>query len=153
MKATLPLIFVLSITVSGCSTSGDRERFAKCPDSPNCVNSLCSDDDTEHGITAFNYNSHSQEEAKEALDRTIAKMKRVKPITIEENYRHYLFISKIMRFRDDIEFLFPDEPENPENTMIQIRSASRLGYSDLGANRKRMEEIRILWQKELNRQD
>jgi uncharacterized protein (DUF1499 family) len=150
MKTTLPLIIVLSITACGCSTSGDRERFAPCPDSPNCVSSLSDRDDTEHYISAFNYKSHTQEEAKETLSRVLSKMERVRPVTLEENYRHYVFISRVMRFQDDIEFLFPDESVDTDNTLIQIRSASRLGHSDLGVNRKRMEEIRSLWQKELD---
>lgn len=150
MKTALPLILVLSMTASGCSTSGERERFAPCPDSPNCVSSLSNRDDAEHFISPFNFKSHTQDEAKETLTRVLSKMERVRAVTLEEDYRHYVFISKVMRFRDDVEFLFPDESIDPENTLIQIRSASRLGHSDLGVNRKRMEEIRSLWQKELD---
>ena len=40
-------------------------------------------------------------------------------------------------FVDDSEFLL-----DRERLVIQVRSASRLGYSDLGKNRSRIEEIR-----------
>jgi len=45
----------------------------------------------------------------------------------------------LLRFIDDVEFVFDDATK-----MIQFRSASRTGYSDLGVNRRRMEEIRTL---------
>jgi uncharacterized protein (DUF1499 family) len=44
-----------------------------------------------------------------------------------------------MRFVDDVEFLFDDT-----NKKIHVRSASRVGYSDMGVNRKRVEELRKL---------
>ena len=64
-------------------------------------------------------------------------MKRAKIITDEGDYLYAEFTSLIFRFVDDVEFSFDDG-----NKLIHFRSASRLGYSDLGANRKRMEEIR-----------
>jgi uncharacterized protein (DUF1499 family) len=47
-----------------------------------------------------------------------------------------VFTSRLLRFRDDVEFLL-----GPGDA-VQVRSASRLGYSDLGVNRKRVETIR-----------
>jgi len=43
----------------------------------------------------------------------------------------------LFRFVDDVEFYFEDQEK-----VIQFRSSSRLGHSDLGVNRKRMETIR-----------
>jgi len=45
-----------------------------------------------------------------------------------------------MGFVDDVEFFFPD------TAVIHMRSASRVGYSDFGANRKRLEKIRQRFQ-------
>ncbi|HEY9596037.1 MAG TPA: DUF1499 domain-containing protein, partial [Cyanophyceae cyanobacterium] len=42
-----------------------------------------------------------------------------------------------MGFVDDVEFFLDDNAN-----VIQVRSASRLGESDLGVNRKRIETIR-----------
>jgi len=56
-------------------------------------------------------------------------------------YLHVEFRSTLFRFVDDVEFVI-DEPQG----LIHIRSASRVGYSDLGANRKRMEKIRLAFQ-------
>jgi uncharacterized protein (DUF1499 family) len=42
-----------------------------------------------------------------------------------------------MRFRDDVQLLY-----NPETGVIQVRSSSRLGISDMGTNRSRVESLR-----------
>jgi uncharacterized protein (DUF1499 family) len=42
-----------------------------------------------------------------------------------------------MGFVDDVEFLI-----EPNTQVIHVRSASRLGQSDLGVNRQRIEMIR-----------
>ncbi|MDE3040844.1 MAG: DUF1499 domain-containing protein, partial [Nitrospirota bacterium] len=57
----------------------------------------------------------------------------------DETYLHYEFTSFLLRFVDDVEFLFEDETKT-----IHFRSASRTGYGDLGVNRRRMEDIRKL---------
>lgn len=49
---------------------------------------------------------------------------------------HYVVTSKVMRFKDDVEFLFDDEARQ-----VEFRSASRLGHSDFGVNRKRMDDV------------
>ena len=53
----------------------------------------------------------------------------------EEHYLHAEFTSRIFRFVDDVEFLL-------EDGIIHVRSASRVGRWDLGANRARIEDIR-----------
>jgi uncharacterized protein (DUF1499 family) len=52
---------------------------------------------------------------------------------------HVEFTSQLMGFVDDVEFYF-----DPDGKSIQVRSASRLGESDLGVNRQRIEAIRSL---------
>ena len=64
-------------------------------------------------------------------------MDRVTIITQNENYLYAEFTSAMMRFVDDVEFLY-----DPGQQVVQIRSASSLGKSDLGVNRKRIEFIR-----------
>jgi uncharacterized protein (DUF1499 family) len=67
----------------------------------------------------------------------ILSMPRAKIVSSSEDYIHAEFRSKLFRFVDDVEFYF-DAPRK----LIDFRSASRVGHSDLGVNRKRMEEIR-----------
>jgi uncharacterized protein (DUF1499 family) len=52
-------------------------------------------------------------------------------------YLHAEARSLIFRFVDDVEFLI-----DPGQRRIQVRSASRIGYSDFGVNRRRVERIR-----------
>ena len=60
--------------------------------------------------------------------------------TIVEQRADYLYAeyrSRVMGFVDDVEFLL-DEPAR----VIHVRSASRLGRSDFGVNRARIEAVR-----------
>ncbi|MDH4097778.1 MAG: DUF1499 domain-containing protein [Nitrospira sp.] len=107
-----------------------------CPSSPNCVSTQATDE--RHAIVPFRHNK-PRAEAKEALKAAIATLSRAKLVEEDESYLHYEFTSLLLRFVDDVEFLFDDQTH-----MIHFRSASRTGYGDLGVNRKRMEEIRRL---------
>jgi uncharacterized protein (DUF1499 family) len=78
----------------------------------------------------------TREESREHLLNIIKKMKRAKVISNTDVYIHVEFKSLIFRFVDDVEFLFVDAEH-----LIHFRSASRIGYSDLGVNRKRMQAI------------
>ena len=66
-------------------------------------------------------------------------MPRTRLVTEQENYWHVEFRSALFRFVDDVEFLF-----EPAASRIEVRSASRTGYSDFGVNRKLVDEIRRL---------
>jgi len=113
-----------------------QRQLAQCPSSPNCVSTQATDEG--HAIAPFRYRK-SRAEAKEALKDIIRTMPRTKLVEEDESYLHYEFTSLLLRFVDDVEFLFDDESKT-----IHFRSASRTGYGDLGVNRKRMEEIRAL---------
>lgn len=111
-------------------------RLAPCPNTPNCVSSQAAASDKQHSIEALTYNGEP-EQAHQRLDRVIAGMKRSRLVTREANYWRAEFKSALFRFVDDVEFLFDYNEKR-----IDVRSASRVGYSDLGVNRKRIEEIR-----------
>jgi uncharacterized protein (DUF1499 family) len=110
--------------------------LGSCPSSPNCVSTQASDE--SHAIVPFRYRK-SRAEAKEALKEAIRSLPRTKLVEEDESYLHYEFTSLLLRFVDDVEFLFDDEAKT-----IHFRSASRTGYGDLGVNRKRMEQVRAL---------
>lgn len=94
--------------------------------------------DEGHAITPFPYKK-ARAEAKEALKAAIATMSRTKLVEEDEAYLHYEFTSLLLRFVDDVEFLFDESSKT-----VHFRSASRTGYSDLGVNRQRMEQVRAL---------
>lgn len=107
-----------------------------CPTSPNCVSTQALDEG--HAIAPFRYRK-SRVEAKEALKEVVRSLPRTKLVEEDESYLHYEFTSLLMRFVDDVEFLFDDETKT-----LHFRSASRTGYGDLGVNRKRMEQVGAL---------
>ncbi len=112
----------------------EQDRLAPCPDSPNCVSSLSEDPD--HRIEPLRYATSSQV-AQEQLLTVLRSLPRVRLVTSEPTYVHAEFTSMVFRFVDDVEFKFVDQDK-----IIQVRSASRVGYYDFGANRRRVEEIR-----------
>jgi len=111
-------------------------QLAPCPSSPNCVSTQAQDQ--EHSIAPIRYQK-SRSEAKEALKEIVRSLPRTRLVEGNETYLHYEFTSLLLRFVDDVEFLFDDEAKT-----IHFRSASRIGHSDFGVNRRRMEEIRKL---------
>ncbi len=70
----------------------------------------------------------------------IKSMKRTKIVASTNIYIHAEFASAMFRFVDDVEFYFEDS-----RNIIHVRSASRVGYSDMGVNRKRIEQVRKLF--------
>lgn len=111
-------------------------HLAPCPDSPNCVSSQSNDQ--EHAIAPLVYNGEKAA-AQETLKGVVKSMAGARVITDAKDYLYAEFKSRIMGFVDDVEFYFPAEP------IIHVRSASRLGHSDLGVNRKRIETIRKMF--------
>ena len=75
---------------------------------------------------------------------TLARIKTIvehmagaKVVKSERDYLYVQFTTPLMKFVDDAEFWF-----DPANNVIQVRSASRVGRSDFGVNRKRIEAVR-----------
>jgi len=110
--------------------------LSPCPDSPNCVSTQAPVTDTEHFIEPIPFTG-SAADARQKLLAVIAAMPRTEIVTDEETYIHATFASQIFRFVDDVQFVIDDAAKT-----IHFRSASRMGRSDMGVNRKRMEEIR-----------
>ncbi|MDY6904226.1 MAG: DUF1499 domain-containing protein [Thermodesulfobacteriota bacterium] len=108
-------------------------HLAPCPDKPNCVNSQSPDE--KHYVAPLSYEGTKQEALKR-LRQIIQVMPRAEITAEKTDYLRAEFTSRIMRFVDDVEFFFPDEP------VVHVRSAARVGYSDFGVNRKRIEAIR-----------
>lgn len=110
-------------------------HLAPCPSSPNCV--LSQDPDAAHAIDPLTYSS-DRATAYQTLKNILSNFPRTQIITATDNYIRVEFESRWLGFVDDAEFYFPEEAG-----VIQVRSASRLGESDLGVNRDRLEAIRL----------
>jgi uncharacterized protein (DUF1499 family) len=143
MIKSLAIMLPAIILIIGCvgrqpANLGVREgKLASSPSSPNCVSSQSTDN--EHAVEPLSYSS-STPEAMASLGKIILQMKRAKIVTETNTYLHAECASALWRFVDDVEFSVDDHA-----MLIQVRSASRLGYSDFGVNRKRVEAIRAAW--------
>jgi uncharacterized protein (DUF1499 family) len=116
-------------------TLGVKEgKLAACPATPNCVSSQATD--AEHKVDAIAYFTPAAE-ALAKLKSVISTTENAAIINESDNYVYAEFTSGLMGFVDDVEFYIDDNAK-----VIHVRSASRLGQSDLGVNRKRVEEIR-----------
>ena len=104
------------------------------PSSPNAVNSQAAGGYPQ--IAPFACKG-PQEQAMRALKAIVESTPRTNIVEIRPDYLYAEYTSALLGFVDDVEFFFP-----PGGHLIHVRSASRLGYSDLGANRKRIEAIR-----------
>lgn len=109
-------------------------RLADCPGSPNCVSSQAVDD--RHRIEPLRY-AGSAADARSRLLEILDRLPRTRIVTQAEHYVHAESRSRWFRFIDDIEFLI-----DPAAGLIHVRSAARVGYSDAGVNRQRVERIR-----------
>jgi uncharacterized protein (DUF1499 family) len=141
IKILLPLILLSFFT--SCSSPRPKDLgliqkentkvLKKCPESPNCINSHFPQD-KDHFLDPLKYET-SKEDAKKLLIQILKNTSHVKIITDEPNYVHAEFTSSLFKFVDDVEFNLH------QPGLIHFKSASRLGYSDLGANKKRMSQI------------
>ena len=109
-------------------------RLKPPPASPNAVSSQAQD--PGHAIAPLTY-AGTRDRAMEALVKIIEAMPRTRIVSRSQDYIYAEYQSALMGFVDDVEFWF-----EPSTKTIQVRSASRLGYSDFGVNRARIEDIR-----------
>jgi uncharacterized protein (DUF1499 family) len=147
MYKKIHIILINLILLTGCSGTMpnlgvNNSKLTPCPKTPNCVSSQAHD--AEHYIEPIRFEG-TQQEAHDRLLQIIESEKRTQILTDQENYIRVEFTSALFRFVDDVEFYFPEEPVGVK--VIHVRSASRVGFSDLGANRKRIEHIRSRFQR------
>lgn len=110
-------------------------RLAVCDAAPHCV---CSDtgeaSDTAHWVAAIALPTLDEATrwrvVREVLAASGGALSRE-----EQSYLHATYTSRLFRFVDDLELRM-------DGAQLHIRSASRVGYSDLGANRQRVEDLR-----------
>ena len=135
----LPLLAIVALGVLSATswrpkTLGVRDgRLAPCPDSPNCVSTQTDREDCRMEpmpIVGDPADVYSR------LRSVVSAIPRARIITADDNYLHAEFTSALFRFVDDVE-IFVDR----EQRVIHFRSASRVGKSDLGVNRQRMQAI------------
>lgn len=134
-------LFILGLnSKSGTAAGLIESKLSRCPDTPNCISSEYPEQQA-HYISPI----------KIALDRKI----NISPLSVLEdivqeiggivedqngNYLAATFTSSIFRFVDDVEIRI-----DKENNVIHLRSASRVGRSDMGANLKRLKLLKKIY--------
>lgn len=138
-KMTCRVVMALGLLgLAGCA--GERPNnlgakkglLAPCPSSPNCVSSQTESE--RHRIAPLTFSG----DPNAAFARLKEVLSRRSDTTIVDDLPDYLRLElRTLLFVDDGEFLL-----DRTNKVIHVRSASRLGYSDFGKNRSRIENIR-----------
>jgi len=111
-----------------------NDRLAPCPSSPNCVSSDALD--SGHRVLPLELRV-PPEQAWRGARAAVAALPRTRIVAVDDAYLHAESTSAIFGFVDDLELHL-----RPDRNLIAVRSASRSGYSDLGANRRRVEALR-----------
>lgn len=111
----------------------EQGHLKECGTKPNCVSSSA-ENGSEYYIEPFR--ADNIEGLWDDLNILLPEMG-FEIVTGDSRYLHATATTRIFGFVDDMEFLL-----DRENGVIEVRSLSRVGYSDLGANRKRIESIR-----------
>ena len=135
MKTYLLCIPLLTIILAGCTSApaqpGADAVLPPCGMLPNCVNS-----DSGTGGSAIAPLQATTEQW-QALKRWLAAQDDW-TITVETaDFVQAVVKTPLMQFRDDVQLAFKQQASD-----IQVRSSSRLGISDMGANRRRIESLR-----------
>ncbi len=111
-----------------------QERMASCPASPNCVSSQ--EERASHRVEPLSVVGSPSDAFRRAAE-AVRTLPRTTIRTEESGYLHAECASALFGFVDDLE-LELDQAAG----VIHVRSASRVGHSDLGVNRRRVERLR-----------
>ena len=120
----LPCLFITLITIHSnpaIAFTGEG-RLSECEVDTNCV------------LVEWEVNEVKQ--SYEILLGIASQLPRTKVLEQTNNYWHAVVRSLVFRFPDDLEIL-----QIPNQKVIQVRSASRIGVSDLGVNKKRVDSL------------
>ncbi len=113
--------------------SAALHSLAPCPATPNCVSTEAPDKGRRMRPIRF---AGSATDARTRLRAVLAGMPRARVVHDADGYVRAEFTTRLLGFVDDVEFVI-----DPVASVVRFRSASRVGRSDFGANRRRMEEV------------
>ena len=134
------LIALLSLIAAACAGTRPAQvgiqqaGLAACPASPNCVSSDAND--SAHRVAPFVLNAPPAK-AWKTVRAVVAAMPDTRVVAASASRLHSEATSEIFGFVDDLELQL-----RVSQGIIAVRSASRLGYGDMGVNRRRVEELR-----------
>lgn len=152
MLSTIRLSGLLAAALAAASCSGSppdstgpttEGGLAPCPETPNCVHTGHRHPD---GIEGFILSEEalalSDEEILDAVAEGLESLPRTHVTLRTERYLAAESRSRVFRFVDDVEILLPSDFREREAPEMDVRSASRMGHSDMGVNADRVESLR-----------
>ena len=146
LSSSVLMVAALSVLLSACGDPSKSEapamvegRLAGCPDKPNCVQSEYPSD-SEHYIAPIDISGNPLTVWKRLQDAVHNTGGRI--VEKENLYIAATYTTDLVKFVDDVQLRV-----DLLGQKIQVRSVSRVGYSDLGANAKRVEAIRAAFAK------
>jgi uncharacterized protein (DUF1499 family) len=118
-------------------------QLPPCPTKKNCV---CSQDTRPpYSIEAITIpKGKAGKSLKQLVTLCLQNFRGCKVIEQEPKTAHLSFTSSWLRFVDDMHLAVDESAQ-----LVHIRSASRVGYSDFGVNRQRVEKLRRLFNQSL----
>lgn len=131
--ALLALFMVVKNMRTPADLGVNQGKLALMPKSPNAVSSQS--DDPEKKVAPIPFKGELNE-SKEWIKKALEAYGNISIITEEANYLHAVSTTSKMKYHDDLEFYFDEDA-----AVIHFRSASRVGYSDMGLNRDRYESL------------
>ena len=137
LSALITFVFLTGCAGKTPKLGIETGKLIQCPTKPNCVSSQISGN--THFIEPIMSNK-TQLQTKEQLVKILNAATNTTIKEVKDDYIRVEFVSAVFRFVDDVEFYFPTT--NSKQIIIHVRSASRIGRSDFGVNRKRIENIR-----------
>ena len=106
--------------------------LAPCGSLPNCVNSQSGEGD--HKVEPL----RATAEQWHSLKQWLREQEDWDVVSDDRVFVQAVVVSPLMRYRDDLQLLY-----QPDRQLIQVRSSSRLGISDMGVNRSRVKALRF----------
>jgi uncharacterized protein (DUF1499 family) len=128
----MPLVSIPGKRPAGLGVTDGR--LADCPSSPNCVSSDARDEG--HRVEPFRVAAPAAR-TWEAIREAVGALPRTRIVTDTGEYLHAECASPLLGFVDDLELHL-----RSVEGVVAVRSASRVGYSDLGVNANRVETLR-----------
>jgi len=133
----------LVLMLAGCGVGPVAERsgagaLLPCPSAPHCVSSV--DQDPDHHVNALIFRG-SVAQARVHLIEALKALPRTEIVAEEPRYLRAESHSTLLRFVDDVQCVI-EPAAMGSGGVIELRSSSRVGYYDFGANRERVESLR-----------
>lgn len=138
--------FILIVTILlflGHIYAQDEVPFSDCPKSPNCVSTIAAKRSKRMKTLQFTCDLNCSKELLKKL--VLAEMKGSQLVSDSSNSLHFIVTTNVGSFIDDVAF-YLDETKQ----VVHFKSSSREGWSDFGANKRRMRRFRRVWERTEN---